>query len=153
MKYVYVYGVCVFSLPNSSLHSRRVPSAYVPSLLGICLLMNVHTYFNFTAHHPLCHSFPFLRTCTFPLSSSNSFPSTFSPPSPISPRPDSVTKSPGLSLRFSFCRVKGHTWNYCAEGGRAWERGQFLNLHLGEALCNNCLFNAPLRVVHKHTIL
>ena len=34
-----------------------------------------------------------------------------------------VTKSPRLSLRFSFGRVKGHTWNYCAEGGRAWERG------------------------------
>ena len=30
---------------------------------------------------------------------------------------------PRLSLRFSFGRVKGHTWNYCAEGGRAWERG------------------------------
>ena len=34
-----------------------------------------------------------------------------------------VTKSPRLSLRFSLGRVKGHTWNYCAEGGRAWERG------------------------------
>ena len=41
-----------------------------------------------------------------------------------------VTKSPrlspGLSLRFSFGRVKGHTWNYCAERGRAWERGYTL---------------------------
>ena len=34
-----------------------------------------------------------------------------------------VTKSPRLSLRFSLGRVKGQTWNYCAEGGRAWERG------------------------------
>ena len=34
-----------------------------------------------------------------------------------------VTKSPRLSLRFSLGRVKGHTLNYCAEGGRAWERG------------------------------
>ena len=34
-----------------------------------------------------------------------------------------MTKSPRLSLRFSFGRVKGHTWNYCAERGRAWERG------------------------------
>ena len=30
-----------------------------------------------------------------------------------------VTKSPRLSLRFSLGRVKGQTWNYCAEGGRA----------------------------------
>ena len=34
-----------------------------------------------------------------------------------------MTKSPRLSLRFSFGLVKGHTWSYCAEGGRAWERG------------------------------
>ena len=31
---------------------------------------------------------------------------------------------PRLSLLpCAFERVKGHTWNYCAEGGRAWERG------------------------------
>ena len=28
---------------------------------------------------------------------------------------------------FTFGRVKGHTWNYCAEGGRPWERGYTLN--------------------------
>ena len=26
-------------------------------------------------------------------------------------------------MTFDPPEVKGHTWNYCAEGGRAWERG------------------------------
>ena len=44
-----------------------------------------------------------------------------------------VTKSPRVSLRFSFGRVKGHTWSYCAERGRAWERGysMLLSNHCG----------------------
>ena len=36
---------------------------------------------------------------------------------------DHVQISTRLSLRFSFGRVKGHTQNYCVEGGRAWRRG------------------------------
>ena len=32
-------------------------------------------------------------------------------------------KGKALFLRW----VKGHTWNYCVEGGRAWERGYNLN--------------------------
>ena len=33
-----------------------------------------------------------------------------------------TTKSPRLGC-IAFRQVKGHMWNYCAEGQRTWERG------------------------------
>ena len=61
-----------------------------------------------------------------------------------------MTKSPRLSLRFAFGRVKGHTWNYCAEGGRAWERGYSLPVFCALSLASEFPHNIFSSNIHKN---